>query len=235
VALDTTEEEQIESIRNFVRQYGPTIVIAIILSLGGTYGYRSWETSQRVEKESASIAYEELVSAIVALPATEEATSEAIGAMVDSLKATHPESTYAVFASLQMARLSVEDGDYPAAEREFLWALENADASLEPLIRIRLARVLKADNRNDQALEVLDKKLELYAYGSAWHETRGDVLLMLEEIDQAREAYQIAVNTSGELTAPALVMKLEDLTYAEAIPDTEPETEQTEGSEEIAE
>lgn len=235
MALDTTEEEQIESIRNFVRQYGPAVVIAIVLSLGGTYGYRSWETSQQVERESASTAYEGLIAAIIALPVTEEATSEAIGMMVESLKATHPESTYAVFASLQMARLSVEDGDYAAAEQEFRWALDNADASLEPLIRIRLARVLKADNRSDQALEVLDKKIELYAYGSSWHETRGDVLLMLEEMDQAREAYQIAVNTSGELTAPSLVMKLEDLTYARVILDAVPETEQTNGSEEAAE
>jgi len=235
VALDATEEEQIESIRNFVRQYGPTVLIAIVLSLGGTYGYRSWETSQRVERELASTAYQDLVSAIIALPATEVATSQAIGTMAETIKTTHPKSTYAVFASLQMARLSVEEGDYSAAEQEFLWALENADPSLEPLIRIRLARVLKADGRNEQALGVLDKKIELHAYSSAWHEARGDILLTLQETDQAREAYQIAVNTSGEPTAPSLIMKLEDLTYAEVILDALPETDQANGAEEITE
>jgi predicted negative regulator of RcsB-dependent stress response len=95
--------------------------------------------------------------------------------------------------------------------------------------------VLKADNRNELALEVLEKKMELFAYGPAWHEARGDILLMLEEIDQAREAYQIAVNTSGEFTAPSLIMKLEDITYAKVIPELTAEANQVSEPEEIVE
>jgi len=235
VALDTTEEEQIESIKNFVKQYGPSVLIAIVLSLGGTYGYRSWETSERVERESASAAYEGLASAITALPESNETLADAIGEMAGTLKSDHPDSTYAVFASLQMAKLAVEQGDFAVAEAEFRWALEYADPSLEAPIRIRLARVLKADNRFELALEVLDKKIELFAYGPTWHEARGDILLMLKETDQARQAYQIAVNTSGELTAPSLIMKLEDITYAKVIPELTAETDEVSEPEEIEE
>jgi predicted negative regulator of RcsB-dependent stress response len=95
--------------------------------------------------------------------------------------------------------------------------------------------VLKADNRFELALEVLDKKIELFAYGPTWHEARGDILLMLKETDQARQAYQIAVNTSGELTAPSLIMKLEDITYAKVIPELTAETDEVSEPEEIEE
>jgi predicted negative regulator of RcsB-dependent stress response len=155
--------------------------------------------------------------------------------MAETLKSDHPDSTYAVFASLQMAKLAVERGDFAVAEAEFRWALEYADPSLEAPIRIRLARVLKADNRFELALEVLDKKIELFAYGPTWHEARGDILLMLKETDQARQAYQIAVNTSGELTAPSLIMKLEDITYAKVIPELTAETDEVSEPEEIEE
>ena len=51
---------------------------------------------------------------------------------------------------------------------------------------------------------------------AARHEVEGDLLYQLDRRDEARQAYQLAVNTAGEEGLPGLTMKVEDLTFAAA-------------------
>ena len=55
---------------------------------------------------------------------------------------------------------------------------------------------------------------------SGRHEVEGDLLYQLDRLDEARQAYQLAVNTAGEEGLPGLTMKVEDLTFAAANVDT---------------
>jgi hypothetical protein len=61
---------------------------------------------------------------------------------------------------------------------------------------------------------VLEPKLELAAHRSSWEEVKGDVYLSMGRMDEAREAYQLAVSSlSQEGSRPYLDMKLADLTF----------------------
>ena len=42
-----TDEEQIEAIKKWFEDNGISLVLAIVLGLGGTFGYRAWENSVR--------------------------------------------------------------------------------------------------------------------------------------------------------------------------------------------
>jgi hypothetical protein len=56
-------------------------------------------------------------------------------------------------------------------------------------------------------------------FTAARHEAEGDLLYQLDRLDEARQAYQLAVNTAGEDGLPGLTMKVEDLTFAAAAVD----------------
>jgi predicted negative regulator of RcsB-dependent stress response len=95
-----------------------------------------------------------------------------------------------------------------------------------------LSRVLSAQEKYEEALAVLDVKLDLAAHKSSWDEARGDIYFAMERPDDAREAYQLAVQSvSPDRAKPYLEMKLEDLTYAKVVvPDEAPEEAETTSS-----
>jgi hypothetical protein len=71
-------------------------------------------------------------------------------------------------------------------------------------------------DRPEEGVTALSGDLEWAGYASARHEAEGDLLYQLNRLDEARQAYQLAVNTSSGSAAPGLTMKVEDLTYLNA-------------------
>jgi predicted negative regulator of RcsB-dependent stress response len=135
--------------------------------------------------------------------------------LADKLKNDHGGSSYALFAAMTMAKLAVDSGDLDKAVNELKWVLANgAEGSIEILSKIRLARVLSAQELYEEALVVLEPKLDLAAHRSTWEEVRGDVYLSMDRLDEARQAYQLAVSSLSQVgSRPYLNMKLADLTF----------------------
>ena len=108
MAADTTEEEQIEAIKNWIEENGMSLVLTIVVVLGGTFGYRAWENSVRGTGEAASALYENLAQATTSpsgvISDELEATARSLG---EQLKEEHENSTYAFFAALHLAKLAV--------------------------------------------------------------------------------------------------------------------------------
>lgn len=218
MVADSTEEEQIEALKKWLSENGVSLLLGIVLALGGVFGYRAWENSVRQTGEAASAIYEELVSAVGTVP--ESGLSEEMlttgRSLADELKNDHGGSSYALFAGMTMAKLAVDAGDLDKAVNELKWVLANgAEGTIEILSRIRLARVMSAQELYEEALVVLEPKLELAAHRSTWEEVKGDVYLSMDRTDEARQAYQLAVSSlSQEGSRPYLNMKLADLTFS---------------------
>lgn len=219
MVADTTEEEQVEALKKWFAENGISLVLGIVLALGGVFGYRAWENSIRETGEAASGIYEDLIAAVGFIPgdnSSEQMTATAV-TLAEQLKTDYSDSSYALFAALAMAKIAVESGNLDKAAAELHWALDSgAQGSFEILARTRLSRVLLAQEKYEEALAVLDVQLDLAAHRSSWEEARGDVYFSMDRLDDAREAYQLAVQSIGQEERPYLNMKLEDLTYARA-------------------
>jgi predicted negative regulator of RcsB-dependent stress response len=99
-------------------------------------------------------------------------------------------------AALELAKLKAQAGDLQAAEFQLHWAIDHsAQKVIEALARIRLARVLVAQGRYDDALHVVQRDLPP-AYTSLVEEVRGDALLAKGEVEAARAAYDRAILTA---------------------------------------
>ena len=97
------------------------------------------------------------------------------------------------------------------------WALENnEEASIEHLIRLRLARTLYSLQRYDNALSLLDIN-DKGEFSADYNETKGDILKLKGDIEAARASYQLAMTKkrATELDISVLEIKLDDLGHIE--------------------
>lgn len=214
MATDTTEEEQVEAIKNWFEQNGTSLVIGIVVSLAAVFGYQSWQKTELAETEKASALYTGLSEAIVAGP-LDTLTSQQISTgkfIAAELKADFPTSTYAHFAALHLAKLAVEDGDLETAATELEWIGTNKpERPVELIVNLRLAKIKAAQEDYEAALALLNAE-DAGAHASSYHEQRGDIYLAMGQPEQAREAYELAMDGIVEgQSKPVLQMKFEDL------------------------
>lgn len=215
MSLDSTEEEQVDQIKQFFRENGLFMLIAVILVVGGNIGYDYYETSERTAAEAASLDFSNFQKTVDEVVATGSGREDAL-AMGEAIKADHPGTAYAALGALQLARLYFDDKAYAEAETELSFAADSSISLIAPLARIRLAKVILAQSEFERALQALGDDTGLSGYASAWHETRGDILFEMGRKDEARQNYQFAVSTGGDNVLQSLTMKLEDLTFVAA-------------------
>ncbi|MFZ5556379.1 MAG: YfgM family protein [Pseudomonadota bacterium] len=191
MAYDLEEQEQIDALKAWWKDNGRLVILAVaafVLSLGGVQGWRYWQAQQA---QQAGAAYAGLEQAL----AGGDLGRARQGAL--ALREAHPKSPYAARAALAAARLAVEKDDLDAARTELQWAAENArEESLRDTARLRLARVLLAQQRHDEALAALGGTVTP-SFQALFADLRGDVLLAQGKPDAAREAYQQALEKSA--------------------------------------
>lgn len=226
---DKTEEEQIEALKKWFEENGTSLIVGIVLALGGVFGYQTWQSSVRETGEEASALYQDLVDTVAVSPMEQMGEDQLSTAqfLADQLKTDYEDTTYAHFAAMFMARVAAEGNDLETAASELRWLLEQGpEESIELIVRPRLARVLLAQGNPEEALQVIDGR-DPGAHQSTWEEVRGDILVQLDRKEEAREAYQTAMDTMIDRTnKPVLEMKLGDIAKPETvIPDRSLDTD----------
>jgi predicted negative regulator of RcsB-dependent stress response len=114
---------------------------------------------------------------------------------------------------MSMAKAAVQQDDLAAAEAHLRLALGKAgQAEVKQLAQLRLASVLHAQGKSEEALSLLASEAAPGFRGS-YAELRGDILLAQGNPGAARDAYNEAL--SGYSDAPEkrtlVQMKLDDL------------------------
>lgn len=199
--VNTTEEQQIESIKAWMKENGKAVVLGAVLGLGGLYGWRYYQGEVQTAKDQASEAYTQVVQAL------DSGSDDAISQTQTFIK-DNSGSQYAVLAALQLAKVQVEKGELDAAAAQLNWAISHTeDVALLPVAHTRLARILAAQQSYDNALAELDK-VKAESWQGKVTELRGDILLQKGDKSGARDAY-ISAQQLG--ASPALQIKLDDL------------------------
>lgn len=208
-----TDEEQIEAIKKWWEENGKQTVVAAVVVIGGWFGYQGYENSVKTTGEAASAVYQQVLT----LSASEEEADKGQRAvLLDQLQSEYSSTVYAQFASLFKAKDAVEAGDLALAETELTSVVSNAtDASIQHLATVRLARVMIALEKLDDALALLNND-KAGAFEAEYEETKGDALKAKGDLDAAREAYGKALEAAQRIGAnnPVLKMKLDDLAVA---------------------
>jgi predicted negative regulator of RcsB-dependent stress response len=189
----STEEEQVEALRRWWNENGRSTIVAIVLALGLGFGYQGWKGYKVDNNEAASDVYQRMLQAFGA-PALSPEQEEIAIQLAVQLKADYSGSTYAQFASLQLARVAVAQNNLAEAQAELRWVLGKADkgSDVARIAQLRLARILAASGEPDQALSILDQGGE-GPYKASYAVARGDLYLSLDRAEEASAAYASAL------------------------------------------
>src|SRR5690606_39120779 len=110
---------------------------------------------------------------------------------------------YATLGNLRLAALEVESGDFEAAAETLRWAMENSrDKELGLVARLRLARVQLELGKYDEAIALVSGQ-QTTAFRALFEEVRGDALLLKDDREGARAAYEAALAAASTAAADA--------------------------------
>ena len=190
MALDLEEQEQLDALKQFWKQYGALIITLAFLALAAFAGFKGWNYYQRGQSEQASALFGKL----------EEAVRKNDVAQIGSLGAEiidkYGSTAYGPMAALLLARTGYDSGDTAAAATRLQWAVDKArDDETAALARLRLAGIRLDEKKYDEALALLDAK-HAPAFAPLYADLRGDVLAAQGKAAEARAAYKVALEKS---------------------------------------
>lgn len=215
----TTEEQQVEAIKKWFKQKGVSTLLTVVIGLSLVFGWQAWTRSQEEKQQAASALYQDMIEALTLVKNSTETEkhSSTVRHLGEQLIEEYPSLQYAHFAALAIAKLEVGKGDLSAAAERLQWVVEQETGKpLGNVAKVRLARVLSAQEKFDEALKLLSDPLDPSIRVLA-EEVKGDIYVQMGKELEARAAYQrsIDVATSDGAQKDGLVqMKLDDLAVA---------------------
>lgn len=202
-----TEQEQIQLLKNWLKSYGPSILLGFVIATLIAGGWRYWQNYRQRTLLHASAVYDEMLAA-----RAQNNTNETL-VQAKKLYSHYSSTPYADMAALVLARDATLKKNYPEAITQLDWVMGHADSSaIRQIARLRKARILISDKKPKEALSLLEKVNDSKFMGLI-EETRGDAYLALTDNKAARNAYQqaLAELPNADVTRPILQMKLENL------------------------
>jgi predicted negative regulator of RcsB-dependent stress response len=202
-----TEQEQIQQLKNWIKQYGMTILLGILIAFAITSGWRYWQSYHLKVSQHASAVYDEMIAM--------RAQNNTTGTITQAKKLlrNYTKTPYADIAAFLLAREAVITKDYAEATQQLNWVVEHSqNPSMRDIARIRAARILIAEKKPDEALSLLTK-VQNESFKGLADEVRGDALLAKKDVNAARKSYELALQglPNAEVSRPILEMKFNNL------------------------
>lgn len=192
MAYDLEEQEQIDTLKAWWNKFGNLITWLLIAVLATYSGWSGWKYYENRQSTQAGQLYEELRKAVAAGDSAR--VQRAAADMTDRYGRT----AYAPMAAFLAARTAFEANDLNAARMHLQWVIDNgANEQYQAIARVRLAGILLDEKAHEEALKVLSVKLPEQFAGLA-ADRRGDVLVALERVPEARAAYQLALEKTDQ-------------------------------------
>jgi|SRR5687767_2810389 len=207
MAYDLQEQEQIEELKSWWKEYGNLVIAAVIGCALAIAGYQGWRHYRHTQGVAAATLYEQLDQA-------ERAGDRSkVRDLATQITGSYGSTPYGAFAALSAARASFESGDLADAKTRLAWALENArEDAVKDVARLRLAGVLLDEKNYAEALKLVDTR-PAEAMTGLYADLKGDILLAQGSRVEARNAYQLALDKSegGSPYRATIQLKLDSL------------------------
>ena len=203
-AMHFAEDEQTEKIRHWWKKNGAAIIVGLVLGVGSVAGYQGWGVYQDRQAEAASDLYQTMLRNL-----ENEARTQA-RENADRLISKYGSTAYADAASLMLARLDVEAGKLEQAGHHLGRVIDHSkDSAMQHVARLRLV-TLALDQGDLKWADQLLASRPTGGFESRYDELRGDVFAARNDLNNARNAYQSALENAvaGSVSAQILERKL---------------------------
>lgn len=188
MALDLEEQDQLDALKTWWKANGNKVLAVVAAVVITIVGYQGWNQYQKQQSEAAS-------SKFMVLGDTSPSDVKTIQAIAGEIIDQYPSTPYAARAALLSAKASYNAKDIDSAKLQSEWAYKNArESSVKTLAQLQLAGILFEQQDYEGALKLLNEKHES-SFDGLFADLKGDVLVAQGKPDEARAAYQAAMNS----------------------------------------
>lgn len=207
MALDLEEQEQLAEFKAWWKANGTWVIAGLSVFLVAVAGWRGWQAWSHKQAAEASQLFERAMQA--AMMNDTKSVKDATGQIMEH----YGRSGYAAPAAWLAGRLNHDQGDLKSAAAQYEYASEHAKGEgAEQLARLRLAAVRLDAKDYPGALKLLEEPHDA-AFAGLYANLKGDVLAAQGRLQEARAAYELAVEKLGEKSPlkPLVEIKLAGL------------------------
>ncbi|MDA8327471.1 MAG: tetratricopeptide repeat protein [Betaproteobacteria bacterium] len=185
--LNHEEQEELDKLKSIWQRYGGLMIVILVLAVGTAAGLQWWQQHQLSKASQA----ESLYAALQGMQ--QSGQTQAVTTLADALSTRYPDSAYAARGQLAAGSSDVVAHQIAPAIKAFQWVI---DHSKEPGVRdiasLRLAGLQLDQHQAALALTILNTPHD-EQYANLFDELKGDAYVMLNQREQARAAYRIAL------------------------------------------
>ena len=211
-----TEEEQVAAIKRWWKENGVSTIIGVVVGIIIIGGWNFWQSYTQDKANQASALYAQLLGSM------SDKKAESAEKITERITEQYGSTAYATYAALLLAKTKVQQGDLESAKSILEKQMKTADsAELRNVARIRLVKLMLATDENEKGLQIIAEvdQSSSQGFSANYDELTGDLYLALGRLGEARTAYQTALRAGSN--SPLLQFKLDDITAAEIIENSE--------------
>ncbi len=184
--LDLEEQEQLDELKHFWKQYGDLITWSLIVVLGVFAAWNGYQYWQRSQASKAAVMYEEIEHAV------QSGDTAKIDRALADMKDRFGRTTYAQQAGLLTAKAYSDQGNVDAARAALSWVADkSSDAGYQAIAKLRLAAILLDKKAYDEALKQVSGSFPKDFAGLV-ADRRGDIFLAQGKKAEAKAEYEKA-------------------------------------------
>lgn len=205
--LDLQEQEQVDALKAWWKDNGKYVIGVLTAGLLAFAGMQYWKSHEASQAEEAAKLYAQVMKQVASNDA------KRIGDAADALVSRFGSSAYAPRAQLVAAQASLQAKDAARAKSQLLWVVEHSkETGLQDTARLKLASVLLDEKKYEEALKHLEAT-HPESFTGLYADLKGDVLSAMGKNNEARQAYQLALDkTDSKSTYRNLIqLKLDGL------------------------
>ena len=181
--LDLEEQEQLDELKHFWKQYGNAITWFLIVVMGTYAGWNGYQYWQKQQSAKAAALFDEVERAAASGDAAK------IERSWNDMKDRFPGTTYAAQSALLAGKTFQQAEKLDAALAALKWASENAsDEASAQLGRLRLANLQIQQKAYDDASKTLSKPFTP-AFAGLGYDIQGDLFMAQNKPQDAVKAY----------------------------------------------
>ncbi|MBC3861710.1 tetratricopeptide repeat protein [Undibacterium jejuense] len=187
MAYDLEEQEQLATLKAIWKQYGNLITWILIIALSAYAAWTQWSNYQSNQSGQASQLYEEMQKSVAAKDDAK------VQRAANDLKEKFASTSYASMAAMVAAKSAFDANDLTSAKSQLQWVVDKSkNDDYKAIARIRLAGIALDEKNYELAMTQLSGEFPVDLQAEVF-DRKGDVLVAQAKIDDARKAYQAAL------------------------------------------
>ncbi|MDD2721102.1 MAG: tetratricopeptide repeat protein [Gallionella sp.] len=185
-ALDSHEEEQIESLKAWWKENSNWVLGLVTVAVIVTGGWRGWQYYQHKQSSESATLYQQFAEQLASNDP--KRINDAAAILMDKYAAT----PYAAESALVAAQVNELTGEPLRTKTQLQWVIEHAsDEGLKSVAALRMAAVRVDEKDYASAMKALEGKHPA-AFDALYADMKGDILSVQGKSAEAKTAYQQA-------------------------------------------